>query len=161
MSRILVLSAALLLAACGGEKSGGETKSAKPAAEKASNGETEAQTPVAAEKVAEAAPEPIDPERAYRPCAVCHSVADPNTPKGKIQLAGPNLFGIYGAKAAQQEGFAYSQAMRNSGIVWNDENLDGYIERPSTFMPGNRMAYVGERNPEKRAAIIEYLKAQK
>ncbi|MBX2805174.1 MAG: c-type cytochrome [Hyphomicrobiales bacterium] len=159
MSRIVVLIAALLMAACGGEKTASDSKSAASASEKVSNGETA--TSAAAEKVAEAAPEPIDPERAYRPCAVCHSVADPNTPKGKIQLAGPNLFGIYGAKAAQQEGFAYSQAMRDAGITWNDENLDAYIERPSTFIRGNRMAYVGERNPDKRAAIIEYLKAQK
>jgi len=164
MTRIILSGLALLLtAACsGGGEVSEQSNGASASAEKSANSaETASAATDEGEQIAATTPEPIDPERAFRPCAICHSVADPNTPKGKIQLAGPNLFEIYGAPAARLDNFAYSQAMRDSGVVWNDEALNAFIERPSTFLRGNRMAYAGERNADKRTAIVEYLKAQK
>lgn len=96
----------------------------------------------------------LDPKAQFSACAVCHTVKE-----GDRAMVGPNLFGIVGRIAASNEDFAYSKAMRESGIVWNEENLDAFIANPQQFMRGNRMAFVGERNTEKRAAIIEYLKS--
>ncbi len=97
---------------------------------------------------------------AFRACAVCHSVADPATPDGRIRLAGPNLHGIYGAPAGRREGFAYSKALKTSGVIWSETALDAYIESPGDFIRGNRMAYPGEPDSARRAAIIDYLKSQ-
>lgn len=139
MTRILVLALLTTLAACGGA-------------------DQSASSDAAASKKAEA---PDPGRQAFRQCAVCHSVVDPSTPAGKIQLAGPNLFGIYNDKAAIREGFAYSKALKAADITWDAASLDAFIERPSTFVRGNRMGYVGEPDPDKRDAIIKYLKKQK
>jgi len=168
MNRAMLGGLILLMAtACGGqpaaEKSNNGSAAEDLTSTEASSSPEENNTPSepAAPPAVQAEAAQISPEKAFRPCAVCHSVADPATPKGKIRLAGPNLFGIYGAKAGRLENFSYSKALLESGVVWDDASLDGYIEKPSTFIRGNRMAYVGKRKPEKRAAIIAYLKEQK
>ncbi len=103
-----------------------------------------------------------DPARAaFRPCAVCHSVADPATPAGQIRLAGPNLHGVVDAPAARRDDFAYSSAMRASNVTWDAASLNAYIENPKAFVRGNRMAFAGESDPDQRALIIDYLKRKK
>jgi cytochrome c len=62
--------------------------------------------------------------------------------------------------AGTQDGFNYSKAMRASGIVWDDETMSAYIENPRTYIPGNRMSYVGIRKEEDRQALLLWLKAQ-
>ncbi|WP_425408321.1 c-type cytochrome [Hyphococcus sp.] len=91
--------------------------------------------------------------RQFNECAVCHTVNN-----GEAHRVGPNLFGIVGAEAGKQDGFAYSRAMAQSGVLWSDDNLDAFIENPQGFMRGNRMAYIGQRDAAKRAALIAYLK---
>ncbi|MEM9014349.1 MAG: c-type cytochrome [Pseudomonadota bacterium] len=96
-----------------------------------------------------------DPNRpaSFGQCAICHSVRE----DGPV-LIGPHLVGVYGATAGTRGDFAYSQALRQSGLVWNDAALDAYIRSPQTAIRGNRMAYVGEADPAVRAEIIAYLK---
>ncbi|MEM8936630.1 MAG: cytochrome c family protein [Pseudomonadota bacterium] len=141
MKNMVILGAASLLAACGGE-----TPDAQPSA---------APNPAPAPAPE---PEPISLEeqgrRMFPVCAVCHMV-QPNLPSG----VGPNLYNIYGQPAGQVANFNYSTALQESGIVWNEETLDAYLEDPLGYIPGNRMAYAGERNPERRAALIAYMKS--
>lgn len=89
----------------------------------------------------------------FGPCAVCHSVRE-----GDNARVGPSLYGVYGREAGSLDGFAYSQAMAEAEFVWNEETLSAFIENPQKFLRGNRMAFVGERDAETRAAIIAYLK---
>lgn len=89
----------------------------------------------------------------FGPCAVCHSVRE-----GDNARVGPSLYGVYGREAGTLDGFAFSKAMTESGIAWNDETLDAFIENPQGFLRGNRMAFVGEKDAETRTAIIGYLK---
>lgn len=89
-------------------------------------------------------------------CSKCHSVeaeAGPGT--------GPNLHGIVGTKAGMQPNFAFSDAMKNSGILWNDESLAKFLENPATVIPGNRMAasYSGT-SADIAADIAAYLKTK-
>lgn len=103
---------------------------------------------------------PASPEEAgriaFRECAACHVVQE-----GAPSRIGPNLYGVYGRRAGTGDGFAYSKALQNSEIVWDDETLNAFIENPQKYIRGNRMSYPGQPDAEKRAAIISYLKSLK
>lgn len=83
-------------------------------------------------------------------CGSCHTLVP-----GKPSIAGPNLSGMYGRKAAKGE-FRYSAALQASGLVWNRENLDSFLAAPMSAVPGTRMP-IAMRDKAKRAAIIDYL----
>ncbi|KCZ46093.1 MULTISPECIES: cytochrome c family protein [unclassified Hyphomonas] len=90
-----------------------------------------------------------------RQCAVCHSVVPGQT------LMGPSLAGIVGRPAGAVDGFRYSPAMKEAGFDWTAEDIDAFIESPRKKVHGTNMAYPGERKPERRAAIIDYLSTLK
>jgi cytochrome c len=50
--------------------------------------------------------------------------------------------------------------MMNSDVVWSPETLDPWLQRPSQFIPGSRMVFVGIRNPQDRANLIAFLQLQ-
>jgi cytochrome c len=92
-----------------------------------------------------------------RHCGICH-IAEKDSAR---RLQGPNLFGLIGRKAGTIEGFRYSDANKNSGIVWSVETLDPYLADPREVIKGTTMAFVGVKKPDERKAIIDYLAAQK
>lgn len=71
---------------------------------------------------------------------------------------GPTLAGVFGVKAGHVDDFAYSQAMRRSGLVWDEPTLGRYLEAPRELVPGTRMSYAGLDDPAQRQAVIAYLK---
>lgn len=85
-------------------------------------------------------------------CFTCHTA---EAGKNKI---GPSLFGVVGRKAGTVPEFAYSSAMKDSTITWDEESLDKYLTDPRKFVAGNKMAYAGLKKPEQRADVIAYLK---
>jgi cytochrome c len=88
-------------------------------------------------------------------CRTCHV-----TDEGDNRL-GPSLHQIIGREAGAGPGFAYSTAMQESGITWDEETLDRYIENPDAVVPGNNMKpYTGITDSEERAKIIAHLKAE-
>ncbi len=92
----------------------------------------------------------------FRECAICHERSP-----GAGNRVGPNLWGVYGQPAASNENFAYSGAMRRADLVWDDDNLDKFLERPGALVPGTRMSFGGEKDPANRRDIIAYLKTLK
>lgn len=102
------------------------------------------------------APNVDNGQRQFLQCAVCHERAE-----GTGHRVGPNLWGIIGAPAARHEDFTYSKAMERSGIVWNEEALDAYIENPKKVVPGGRMAFAGLANDADRRDLIAYLETLK
>jgi cytochrome c len=57
------------------------------------------------------------------------------------------------------EGFPrFSDAMKAAAIVWDEESINEYITKPAKFIPGNKMALIGIKNPKMRANIVAYLK---
>lgn len=146
MKRLTALAAIFLAAACSQDA---------PGTNDGSSGSTS--SGAGSEQVDSMSPE----ERGKRlfsqeTCATCHTVRE-----GDVNRIGPNLFGVVGREAGQVEGFAYTNAMSQSGVTWDEESLDAFLENPQGFMRGNRMAYVGQRDAEKRAALIAYLKTLK
>jgi cytochrome c len=84
-------------------------------------------------------------------CRACH-VAD--APSNRV---GPHLVGLFGRVAGSVDGFNYSDAMRESGIVWTPETLSIYLADPRGAIPGNRMTFGGVRDEGQRANLIAYL----
>lgn len=90
-----------------------------------------------------------------RACGTCHTAV-----KDGEHRQGPNLWNIFNAKSAARQGFAYSAALAAAGVTWTEENLERWLEDPAEMIPGSVMAYA-QRNPERRALIIDFLKTLK
>jgi cytochrome c len=86
-------------------------------------------------------------------CKVCHALA-----AGAHSPVGPNLHGLYGRTAGTDPGFAFSPAMKASGVVWGDDTLSKFLRDPQGFIPGNRMGFPGIKDDTALAALLAYLK---
>ena len=89
----------------------------------------------------------------YRKCQACHSLE-----AGKNTL-GPSLADIIGKKAASVPNYAYSEALRASGLTWDIPTLDRYLLDPQATVPGNKMPFPGLRTADERKDVIAYLAA--
>jgi len=105
---------------------------------------------------AHAAPAVGDPaagEAAFRKCASCHQVG----PSAR-SLFGPQLNGLAGRRAGSLAGYAYSPAMRKSGIVWNDQTLARFLRDPGDTVPGTKMRFWGIGDERQIANLLAYLR---
>jgi cytochrome c len=82
-------------------------------------------------------------------CAACHSL-DHNG-------VGPAHRGVFGRGAALAPGFAYSDALKSSHLVWDEASLERWLADPEKLAPGQRMG-VDVPDAKDRADLIAYLK---
>src|SRR4051794_3416611 len=77
----------------------------------------------------------------FNKCLACHAVGE-----GAKNKVGPVLNGLNGRKSGSVEGYAYSEANKNSGITWNEAQFKEYIKDPKAKIPGTKMAFAGIKN---------------
>lgn len=87
-------------------------------------------------------------------CAGCHS-----TDAGKNGV-GPSLAGIYGTTSGALLGYNFSPAMKNAKLVWDDQNLEKFLQNPAGLVPGTKM-FVSVPDATTRQQIIAYLQGLK
>ena len=91
-------------------------------------------------------------EPLWRKCASCHTLEA----NGRNR-AGPRLHGVFGRVAGSVPDYKYSDALKNSGIIWTDQTLDSYIKDAEAFVPGTKM-YGGLSQDADRADLLTFLK---
>ena len=114
----------------------------------------------AAEETAAAEPDPAlveAGEKVFRKCQACHQVGE-----GAKDRSGPALNNVVGHPAASVESFSgkYSNALvaaAEDGLVWTEEELSAFLEKPRSYIKGTKMGFAGLNSEEDRAAVIAYL----
>jgi len=86
-------------------------------------------------------------------CSPCHRIGP-----GAQNLVGPELDGLDGRHSGSAANYNYSQANKNSGIVWNEQTFKEYIKDPRTKIPGTKMIFAGVKNEQDINNLWAYLK---
>ena len=82
-------------------------------------------------------------------CSFCHG-------EGGVGGQGPSLIGVAGRKAASAPNFAYTSALKASGLTWTASNLDHFLINPAGLVPGTSMP-MSVPDEAERANLIAYL----
>ena len=84
-----------------------------------------------------AAGDPAAGQKVFNKCKTCHEA---DQAKNKV---GPNLVGLFGRKAGSVADFKYSDAMKNSNVVWSETTVAEYVTKPRSSFPGTRWCSPG------------------
>ncbi len=93
-------------------------------------------------------------KKVFNKCKACHSL---EAGKNKV---GPSLAGIFGRAAGTAEGYKYSDAMKDSGITWDEDSLDEFVAKPKKMIPKTKMTFGGVKKEDDREDLIAYLKQE-
>jgi len=91
-------------------------------------------------------------ESAAEVCAGCHHL-------DKVLIyRGPSLWNVVGRPMARVSEFDYSPAFAALEGIWTYDALNQFLARPFETVPGTKMNFLGEPDPQKRANLIAYLR---
>jgi cytochrome c len=91
-------------------------------------------------------------ESRFALCQSCHTLV-----KGAPNMTGPNLWGVFGRKAASVPDFKYSDVLKATGWTWDAARVDTWITDPKVALPGTKMTFPGMKDPKDRTDTIAYL----
>ena len=89
----------------------------------------------------------------FKKCLACHAIGP-----GAQNKVGPVLNGLDGRKSGSVPDFNYSDANKNSGIVWNEQNFEDYIKDPKAKVPNTKMIFPGIKNEQEAKDLWAYIK---
>jgi cytochrome c len=88
----------------------------------------------------------------FNMCLPCHSIG-----AGAQTKVGPELNGLDGRHSGSVPNFEYSDANKNSGIVWNEATFKKYIQNPQGVIPGTKMIFPGVKNEQQVNDLWAYV----
>jgi cytochrome c len=91
-------------------------------------------------------------EKVFVVCKTCHQMGE--TAKNAV---GPVLNGIMGRKAGTYPGYVYSDANKNSGLIWDEPTFREYIKDPKAKIPSTKMIYAGLKDEQKINDLLAFL----
>jgi cytochrome c len=91
-------------------------------------------------------------EKDFGLCRACHQIGE-----DAQNMLGPELNGVDGRKAGSVPDYAYSDANKKSGIVWNATTFKQYIKNPQAMVPGTKMTFVGINDEQKINDLWAYV----
>src|SRR5207237_10142959 len=91
-------------------------------------------------------------EKTFKKCRPCHTVVE--AAKNSI---GPIQNGLKGRNSGTVPGFNYSDANKNSGIVWDEATFKDYIKDPKAKIPGTKMVFAGIKNEQEAGDLWAFL----
>jgi cytochrome c len=91
-------------------------------------------------------------EKIFKKCAACHSIN-----KGGKNKIGPALYNVVGRAVGGVNDYKYSKALTSYGKEWTFEELNGFLQKPASYLKGTKMSYAGLRKEKDRASVIKYL----
>ena len=90
----------------------------------------------------------------FRKCSACHTVGEDGGNR-----AGPTLYGLFGRRFGEVAGYRYSEALKDSDLVWDETTIDAlFAEGPADYVPGSKMPLQRMPNAADRAELIAFLK---
>ncbi len=93
--------------------------------------------------------------KVFKKCAACHAVGE-----GAKNKVGPELNDLIGRTAGTAADYKYSKAMieaGDGGLVWNEETLSTYLQKPKEMVEGTKMAFAGLKKDDDVENVIAYL----
>jgi cytochrome c len=91
-------------------------------------------------------------EKVFAKCKACHQVGE--TAKNAVA---PQLNGINGRKAGSADGYNYSEAMKGSGITWDEASFKEFIKNPKAKVAGTKMIFQGLASEKDADDVWAYL----
>lgn len=105
---------------------------------------------IASNGLAQAADPATGAQQFKQRCMACHSVT-----AGAKGVAAPNLAGVAN-RAAASTPYAYSAALKKSGLKWTAPTLSTFLTGPAKMVPGTRM-FASVPDQAARDNIVAYL----
>ena len=91
-------------------------------------------------------------EKIFKKCVACHSIN-----KGGKNKIGPALYNVVGRAVGGVDNYKYSKTLSSYGKDWTFEELNGYLQKPASYLKGTKMSFAGLRKEKDRASVIKYL----
>jgi cytochrome c len=92
-------------------------------------------------------------EIVFHQCMICHSIG--GNAQNKV---GPELDGLDGRHSGTVANYNYSDANKNSGIVWDEATFKKYIVDPRAMIPGTKMPFAGIKDPQQVNDLWSFIK---
>ena len=91
-------------------------------------------------------------KKVFKKCAACHSIN-----AGGGNKIGPKLWNVMFRPVGSITDYKYSKALISYKKEWNWEEMNGFLIKPSKWIPNNKMGFAGLKSEKDRASVILYL----